>query len=693
MASSLVGISINLKGVAQAVGGLAAVNRSLDGLKPAANRGAVGATKALEGTSKALGAVASRAKLAGVALAGVGAVSTVAAIGPAASGAAAAVAGLGVAAGGVLVPAMALAAGVVARYRDTADLAGSAANKLKESLGGLKNAANKAISPASANVMEGLADAAKIVTPVVASLRGAFSGFGTAAGNAVRTVAQGVAQLGPELRQMIGQAGGLLTALAPAVAPLLGVFLDIANAAMPVLVDLAGQFAGMVQSWRPALQGVNLGGVVAAGIAPLKSVASILWSLIRIAGSVGVALAPLGGRLLAGLADGLDRLADFVTTGGRVTGALTAIGQAAGWVGRQVTTGFAVIRRVATQLAAQLGPPLRQAFSGLIDGVRSAMPFFQNVVGPLLGGIFKGLAIAVVGAARVIGPVLGFAFRALGAVLGFVGRAAAPLKGVFSAIGQVISFVFGGAILRVIGWVGKLAPFLGKLGPVARGVGSVFSFVGGVLGRLAGAFGRVIGFVGRFVGSVASSVGKVPGLFASMVSRVGSAFGRLIGWVKGLGGRIAAATTGMWDGIKNSFRSAVNWLIGKWNNLSFTIGGGGALKKLGIDIPTITLNTPNIPMLASGGTIRRGGAALVGERGPELVRFRGAEVVHNARQTAAFMGGQPAGAVGGIQSDPAMVAAIHALANRPIHIDVQVSGQTIARVVASEASRAARGRG
>lgn len=99
-----------------------------------------------------------------------------------------------------------------------------------------------------------------------------------------------------------------------------------------------------------------------------------------------------------------------------------------------------------------------------------------------------------------------------------------------------------------------------------------------------------------------------------------------VSFVGSLPGKIRSKARGMWDGIKDSFKSALNWIIGKWNNLSFRIPG--------ISIPGIgqvwggmTLNLPDIPMLARGGHILAPGLAIVGEAGPELVHLgRGATV-------------------------------------------------------------------
>lgn len=100
----------------------------------------------------------------------------------------------------------------------------------------------------------------------------------------------------------------------------------------------------------------------------------------------------------------------------------------------------------------------------------------------------------------------------------------------------------------------------------------------------------------------------------------------IVEFVTGLPGKIADAATGMWDGITSAFKGAVNALIDIWNNFELTIGGGSIA---GVDLPSITLATPNLPHLATGGTIARGGAALVGERGPEIVTLPTGATVHS----------------------------------------------------------------
>jgi hypothetical protein len=73
----------------------------------------------------------------------------------------------------------------------------------------------------------------------------------------------------------------------------------------------------------------------------------------------------------------------------------------------------------------------------------------------------------------------------------------------------------------------------------------------------------------------------------------------------------------MWDGIKDAFRAAINWIIDKWNGLHFGIPG------VNTHIPGVgtvggfDLKTPNIPRLAQGGIIPAtpGGRLIVAGEG------------------------------------------------------------------------------
>ncbi len=100
----------------------------------------------------------------------------------------------------------------------------------------------------------------------------------------------------------------------------------------------------------------------------------------------------------------------------------------------------------------------------------------------------------------------------------------------------------------------------------------------------------------------------------------------LVGFVTSLPARMRAAAAGLWDGLKDTFRAAVNWLIARWNNFSLTLGGGTVL---GMSIPSVTLSTPNLPFLDVGGHVSATGLAVIHK----------GETVFPPAQTTALGGG------------------------------------------------------
>jgi len=144
------------------------------------------------------------------------------------------------------------------------------------------------------------------------------------------------------------------------------------------------------------------------------------------------------------------------------------------------------------------------------------------------------------------------------------------------------------------------------------------------IGKSIWDFFKAIGawFSGPFV-DFFKKVGKAIANWASDVwKNITDKWNAVINFVKGLPGKITAATKGMWDGIKNAFRAAINWIIDKWNGLHFTIPGVDThIPGIG-KIGGFTLNTPDIPRLAEGGIVkaRSGGtAAVIAEAGRDEV--------------------------------------------------------------------------
>jgi hypothetical protein len=112
-------------------------------------------------------------------------------------------------------------------------------------------------------------------------------------------------------------------------------------------------------------------------------------------------------------------------------------------------------------------------------------------------------------------------------------------------------------------------------------------------------------------------------LFNLVKSWVGSAlsyvignFNRLVSFLSGVRSRIKSVLSGFWDGLKSGFRIAINYVIGKWNSLHFTIP---SFSILGKSFGGGTVGVPNIPFLAEGGIVTGPTMAVVGEGGEDEV--------------------------------------------------------------------------
>jgi len=110
------------------------------------------------------------------------------------------------------------------------------------------------------------------------------------------------------------------------------------------------------------------------------------------------------------------------------------------------------------------------------------------------------------------------------------------------------------------------------------------------------------------------------------VDFVSTKFTSLISFITTLPSKIASAARGLWDGIKDSFKSAINFILAKWNALQFSLRFPD--KIFGISLGPLsgkgfTLDTPNIPLLAKGGVVMPsagGTLAQIGEAGrPERI--------------------------------------------------------------------------
>lgn len=190
----------------------------------------------------------------------------------------------------------------------------------------------------------------------------------------------------------------------------------------------------------------------------------------------------------------------------------------------------------------------------------------------------QAMIVTLAGVAAAVGPVLLVASKLVTA-FGIVGKAFTALKLLMMANpwALLIAAVVALVVLIVTNW-DKILVFLKRAWDWIKNAAAS---------------------VGKFIqDSFKKAVDFLVNLFLNFtpLGLIIKHFDAIVAFVKGLPSRITSAAKGMWDGLKNAFKNALNWIIEKWNSFRITIKlptilGGG----------TINIDTPNLPTFHQGG--------------------------------------------------------------------------------------------
>lgn len=183
------------------------------------------------------------------------------------------------------------------------------------------------------------------------------------------------------------------------------------------------------------------------------------------------------------------------------------------------------------------------------------------------------------------------------------------------------------------------AAFMGILSPALKYIQTHFDQIKPVLIAVGVIFGIMLGAAVIAIGLVVLAVvGLVAGI-TWLAGQVEVYLPRIIGFFQNFRGNIASAAVGLWDGIWAAFRGMLNRVVGAWNSLHFTIGGGSFA---GVNIPSMTLGLPQIPTFEFGGTVPGLGPQLAVVHGGETITRRGAAAaseIHIHIDRGAYMDG------------------------------------------------------
>jgi phage-related minor tail protein len=110
---------------------------------------------------------------------------------------------------------------------------------------------------------------------------------------------------------------------------------------------------------------------------------------------------------------------------------------------------------------------------------------------------------------------------------------------------------------------------------------------------------------------------KVKGWAVAAFQAISNKVSAFVRWIGGIPGKVSSKLSTMWNGLKSGFKSAINWVIGKWNSIRFSIP---SFSILGKNFGGGSIGVPRIPMLAKGGIVKAspGGTLVnVGEGGQD----------------------------------------------------------------------------
>jgi hypothetical protein len=377
--------------------------------------------------------------------------------------------------------------------------------------------------------------------------------------------------------------------------------------------------------------------------------------------------------------------------------------QVGGFAEKEGTTAAgktAILKNQFGELEETVGSKLVPILTKVTDiGLKVVDSISQNIswLGPLVVGIGAAAAIWwVLNAAMTANPI-GLVIVAIGALVGGLVWAYNNIDWVRTAMNvvwEVIKTVWSFSPLGMIinNWTAITGFFSGAI----SGISGFFTGAWGVIQTVFGwtPLGMIINNWTAISGFFSGAISGISGFFMGAWGVIQRVFGwtplgliinnwdAITGFLSGLPSRIGSVVSGMWDGIASSFKGALNKVIGWWNDfhLELKIPSNSVTDFLHLSGAGFTVDTPNIPFLAAGGTAIGAGWSIVGERGPELKYLeRGASVVPLNR----------AGSLGNSLGGPVDLsdATINALAAAILAGAQEVSTRTTAGALASQASK------
>ena len=315
-------------------------------------------------------------------------------------------------------------------------------------------------------------------------------------------------------------------------------------------------------------------------------------------------------------------------------------------MGKMVSSIMKGIAKIVLGMA-KLAISIFLVLMAIMVGYKLIEPYMSNIKDALMAmkkTFMEGFSILASGVGQVFGGFVDLfnAFMAMdfGAMLTAFGK----ILGGIIKIGAGLVMMTLGALLSA-GWAFITSAFSDGTEMAKSALGKVIAGVANVIKGIAG----VIGAVALVVGIIGLVLGAAFALPALIVAGIMIGIYKLMGVVIQNADWIAEKLTNLKDGVMSVVSPIVSFLgiikdfllgiptipeiakaIGEEVKRAIDVG-----KKIGGKIKDFGKGVGNFLQLAEGGKISRGGLAIVGEKGPELVTLpRGAQVHSNSASKA-----------------------------------------------------------
>jgi hypothetical protein len=285
-----------------------------------------------------------------------------------------------------------------------------------------------------------------------------------------------------------------------------------------------------------------------------------------------------------------------------------------------------VLGQVIPQAIGYLSP----IFDAIGGKVRQIAEYFElwRSGGIDLAGSISGLISEDLRFLPVIEKVIA-AVKSVIAVFGGAGDDSSKLGGIVVQLQTTFASAFGAIQAIVVTVVDFLRGFWRVFGDdlvsfAREFIAALLEAIRGFMNAISGVFDLIKAILTGKWGDAWKALKQIvdgvwDGIFAVVRNAVTNVIPTIIA---GLGQALTSIGRTIWDGIKDGFKGAINWIIDRWNGLEFKAPHLPGL-------PDVTIGVPDIPRLAGGGPYR--GMALVGERGPELLVGGSGTVIPNNR--------------------------------------------------------------